>query len=69
MYNVYTSILTGGVIVLFAVTLLVASRRLELNVLRNHGLHSHLHYAKYIQVPFRSSSCVPDTHTYHLFFG
>lgn len=33
----------------FAVALLVASRRLELTILRQHGLTSHLQYAKYIQ--------------------
>jgi hypothetical protein len=30
--------------------MLVASRRLELSILSMHGLTSHLHYAKYIQV-------------------
>ena len=35
----------------FALFMLVASRRLELNILYTHGLTSHLHYAKYIAPP------------------
>lgn len=42
--------ISGAVIFSFAMVMLVASRRLELRVLALHGMSSHLHYAKYIQV-------------------
>jgi hypothetical protein len=34
----------------FAITLAIVSRRLELAILAKYGLHSHLHYAQYIKV-------------------
>jgi hypothetical protein len=40
---------------LFVACMLVASRRIELTILSQHGLTSHLHYAKYIQV----LACLP----------
>jgi hypothetical protein len=42
-------VLAGACLFVFAAVLLVASRRIELAILAQHGLKSHLQYAKYIQ--------------------
>lgn len=43
--------LTAGIFVFaFGLILLAASRRIELTILAQHGLKSHLHYAKFMQV-------------------